>query len=646
MNDLFLLLGSIAVLTLSAVLALALRKQHKRAAYAAVAGNITAAVLGITAIAVSDFSSHLRLPWPVPGGSFHLALDPLSAVFLVPMYIVCACGALYGLRYSAINNKTGYGFFLYNILTASMAVVFTAQNAVLFLTAWELMTISSFLLVVFDYASEDSRKAGWLYLISTHLGTACLIALFGYAWFTCGSAEFADFPPELAQLPFAAVAVLAIAGFGTKAGFFPLHVWLPKAHPAAPSHVSAVMSGIMIKAGIYGLVRTMTLAGDIPFWFGLTLAVIGITSGILGVLFALAQHDLKSLLAYHSVENIGIIAMGLGIGYMGVAAGRPEIAFLGFTGGLMHVINHALFKSLLFFGAGSVQHATGLRNIDKLGGLAKSMPLTAVTFLIGAAAISGLPPFNGFVSEFIVYSGAFKIMMSGGGAGLAGLAILTGLALIGGLAAACFAKAYGIIFLGMPRAETTPPHEAPGLMTGPMLFIAALCLFIGIMPQLAAKLAITPALTLSGAAYGGLPQALTPIGLCAAGFILLAVLLWAVRGKLLAARKVSAGATWGCGYSAPAPKMQYTASSFAQPIVDMFGLGTDKRIVRPQGLFPESAAFHSHTPDMAKARLFGPVFTQVETRMSALRMIQHGNIQIYILYIAAALVVLLVWTLI
>lgn len=647
MTDLVLLLGSIAVLLFSAFLSLALRKQPKLAAFTACSGNIIAAAMGLSAVATSNFNSSFSVPWSVPGGQFHIALDPVSALFLVPLFILCACGALYGVRYGGYDGKTGYGFFLYNMLAASLAVVFTARNAVLFLAAWEIMTLSSFLLVVLDYKNAESRAAGWLYLIATHIGTACIIALFGLAWHIGGSAEFSAFPTALAKLPFAAVAFLAVVGFGTKAGFFPLHVWLPKAHPAAPSHVSAVMSGIMIKAGIYGLVRTLMLAGDIPLWFGVVLAAIGVVSGILGVLFALAQHDLKSLLAYHSVENIGIIALGLGVGYMGVAAGRPEIAFVGFAGGFLHVVNHAFFKGLLFLGAGSVQHATGLRDMDKLGGLFKAMPVTAITFVIGAAAISGLPPFNGFVSEFMIYTGAFRLMMSGGEAGLAGLAVLTALALIGGLAAACFAKAFGMIFLGVRRTELAhEPHESPALMAWPMLVLAALCVFIGVLPQVGAKIAIAPAMLLSGSSYGGLPAALAPVGLIAACVILVCVIIWCARNILLSGRKVGSEGTWGCGYTAATPKIQYTASSFAQPIVDMFGLGTAKHIKHPQGLFPTGAGFHSHTPDMAKARLFGPVFEQIETRLSSLRVIQHGNVQAYILYIAAALTVILVWTVI
>ena len=258
--------------------------------------------------------------------------------------------------------------------------------------------------------------------------------------------------------------LLAVIGFGTKAGFMPLHVWLPEAHPAAPSHVSAVMSGVMIKTGIYGLMRAFTFLGTPPLWWGWVLVAIGLTSGVLGVLFALAQHDLKRLLAYHSVENIGIIALGLGVGLLGMSTGSPVLIVLGFGGALLHVLNHALFKGLLFLGAGAVVHGTGTREIDQLGGLLKRMPWTAATFLVGAVAISGLPPLNGFVSEFLIYLGAFKGGISTGGpVAVPLLALIAGLALIGGLAVACFTKAFGIVFLGEPRSEHVVARARGGL---------------------------------------------------------------------------------------------------------------------------------------------------------------------------------------
>ena len=277
--------------------------------------------------------------------------------------------------------------------------------------------------------------------------------------------------------------MLALVGFGTKAGFIPLHVWLPEAHPAAPSHVSAVMSAVMIKTGIYGLVRVMMLLGAPQAWWGWVLCGIGLSSGVIGVLLALAQHDLKRLLAYHSVENIGIIALGLGVGTLGLCAGLPAVAVMGFAGALLHVLNHALFKGLLFLAAGNVVHSAHTREIDHLGGLLRRMPRTGAIFLIGAAAISGLPPLNGFISEFLIYLASFKGAVTLEGANsVPMLATIAGLALIGGLAAACFTKAFGIVFLGQPRSEhAEQAHEVGLAMVMPGVVLAAACILIGLL---------------------------------------------------------------------------------------------------------------------------------------------------------------------
>ncbi len=339
------------------------------------------------------------------------------------------------------------------------------------------MSLASFFLVMFDHEKDEVMRAGWTYLAATHLGTAFLLVMF----LVLGAGGSLDFSALTASgLPAALVFAAALIGFGTKAGFVPLHVWLPEAHPAAPSHVSALMSGVMIKTGIYGLLRVMTFLGAPAAWWGWSLVVIGAVSGVAGVLFALAQHDLKRLLAYHSVENIGIIALGLGIGILGTVSANPVVAAMGFCGALLHVVNHGIFKSLLFLGAGSVLHATGTRAIDRLGGLIKSMPVTGAAFLVGAAAICALPPLNGFVSEFLVYSAAFNSVAAGTQV-WGGMVVIGGLALIGGLAAACFTKAFGVVFLGEPRSrDAVGVHEAPLSMCWPMATLAALCLAIGL----------------------------------------------------------------------------------------------------------------------------------------------------------------------
>jgi formate hydrogenlyase subunit 3/multisubunit Na+/H+ antiporter MnhD subunit len=447
-----------------------------------------------------------------------------------------------------------------------------------------------------------------------------------------------------------------VVGFGAKAGFMPLHVWLPEAHPAAPTHVSAVMSGVMIKTGIYGLVRILTFLGPPPLWWGWALCGIGISSGILGVLYALAQHDLKRLLAYHSVENIGIIALGLGVGLIGLSSGSATLAVLGFAGGLLHVLNHALFKGLLFLGAGAVMHGAGTREIDHLGGLLKRMPWTGMSFLIGAVAISGLPPLNGFVSELLIYVGAFQGVTTLGNAATApALAVIAGLALIGGLAAACFAKAFGIVFLGEPRSDhAAQAHEAGMAVRLSLLLLAMSCVLIGLGAPWVVEALIFTLMNATGLSADSVHTALLSVHstfstLVLASLILLVLLtlLASLRHRLLATRAVTEHVTWDCGYARPTPRMQYTASSFAQPLTSLFHFVLRSRFhyFMTPGLFPRAASLATETEDLSRARLYHPLFIRIGRGLSSLRWVQHGQVHLYVLYIAITLLVLLVWKL-
>jgi formate hydrogenlyase subunit 3/multisubunit Na+/H+ antiporter MnhD subunit len=622
----------------------------------AVAG-CTLAIIPAARVLAGSASESLRVGWQVPYGAFFVEIDALSAFFLVPILGLSALAAVYGAEYLAAYRETrrlGTAWFFFNLLVATMVVVVVARNAVLFLVAWELMALASFFLVTFEDDKPSVRDAGWIYLVATHLGTACLLALFILLGRAGGSLDFDRLSGTSA--PVGLLFVLAVIGFGTKAGFMPFHVWLPEAHPAAPSHVSAVMSGVMIKTGIYGLVRILTFIGPPPAWWGWVLCGVGLTSGILGVLFALAQHDLKRLLAYHSVENIGIIALGLGVGELGLSTGSAPLAVLGFAGALLHVLNHAIFKGLLFLGAGAVAHATGTREIDHLGGLLKRMPWTGVAFLIGAVAISGLPPLNGFVSEFLIYLGALRGVVSADStAAVPLLCVIAGLALIGGLAAACFTKAFGMVFLGEPRTEHAAHAHEPGLaMRVPMLLLAASCVVIGCLAPVVGgtvgpvveRASGLPAETVRdvvAAATGPLSF----VGAAALGVLLLAALLGGVRHQLLSGRRVEDSCTWDCGYARPSPRMQYTASSFAQPLTELFRLLLQSRrhLVPPVGLFPRHASLTTETPDVCAERFYTPVFTAIGRSLSALRWLQHGQVHLYVLYIALTLLVLLVWKL-
>ncbi len=603
----------------------------------------------------------LRWPWAIPYGEFHLELDALSAWFVLAIAVLSALAAIYGVEYLAPWRKQkplGPAWFFFNGLVASMVLVVLAQNAVLFLMAWEVMALTSFFLVTFEDERGPVREAGWVYLVATHLGTAFLLVIFLLLGRETGSMDFniwtehARFAPSLAGLLF----VLAVIGFGAKAGFMPFHVWLPEAHPAAPCHVSALMSGVMIKTGIYGLLRTLTFLGPLPAWCGWVLIGIGLTSGVLGVLFALAQHDLKRLLAYHSVENIGIIALGMGVGLVGLTANAPVMVLLGFGGALLHVLNHAVFKGLLFLGAGSILHGTGTRNLEHLGGLQKRMPWTGITFLIGAMAISGLPPLNGFVSELLIFLGAYQGVISQGAALAApALAVIAGLALIGGLAAACFAKAYGIAFLGEPRSEhAAHAHECGGTMRWPMVFLAAACVGLGllgflviqVLPPVVAVITRLPVQSFGNALIGA-SHILELVTI--ASLVLLALIagLILLRRGLLKNRNVTTVVTWDCGYAQPAVRMQYTASSFAQPLTSLFRplLQTHNRLTKPDGFFPRTASLATETPDLCHGNLYRPAFLKLNWALSKLRWLQRGHVQVYIVYIALTLLVLLIWKL-
>jgi formate hydrogenlyase subunit 3/multisubunit Na+/H+ antiporter MnhD subunit len=598
----------------------------------------------------------LSIAWSIPFGTFAIGLDALSAFFLLPLLILAPLSALYGCAY--LKNGPGLTWFCFNLLVVSMVLLFSAKNAILFLMAWETMAISSFLLVVTDHRHSSVRKAGWIYLIATHLGAAALLVFFALLGQHAGSFNFDRFsasggvPPALATPLF----ILALLGFGSKAGILPLHVWLPEAHPAAPSHVSALMSAVMIKTGIYGLLRALTFLTSPPPAWGWTLVIIGLITGIFGATLALAQNDMKRLLAYSSVENIGIITLGLGTGFLGLSWHMPVLAALGMAGALLHVLNHGLFKGLLFLCAGSVLHATATRQMDQLGGLLKSMPWTGFSFLVGAAAISALPPFNGFVSEFLIYLAGVGAALDGTTPAIALAAVLLGgMAMIGGLAAAGFTKAAGLVFLGEARSRLAAQgHEAAWPMRWPMALLAVLCLFIGLAAPWMLTL-VTPAVQVAlGAAFSPIPglpattgSILFRVSWMATLFLLLAAVIFWARRRLSANRpdELVYGVTWDCGFAQPTARMQYTASSYSQPLVDLLRtcLHTRYRGTIVSGYFPRTAGFATKTPDLARQWLFDPLFRFIARWLSPLLALQHGRIHLYVLYVAVVLIGLLIW---
>ncbi len=644
----------------------------RRAVASTVIGSASAALacavgLAGTIIALCSGEQTLNIAWnPDWGCSFHLGVDPLSGFFLLPILVLGLVAAVYGAQYTLRETPTRpASWFYFNLMLMGMTLVCLARNGMLFLIAWEVMSLASYFLVMHHSQRQDVRRGGWVYLVATHIGTTFLLVLF-VLLSRSGSFEFSTFSQFAATGGHIGTAfMLAVIGFGVKAGFVPLHVWQPEAYPAAPAHVSAVMSGVMSKTGIYGLLRIITFLGMPPIWWGWTLVGIGVASGLLGIVMSLTQHNLKKSLAYSSVENLGIVSIGIGMGLIGWSTNQPMVAALGLAGGLMHVINHATFKGLLFMGSGAIEQATGTLQMDQLGGLAKKMPQTAGAFLIGSAAICGLPPLNGFASELTIYLSSFKaVSCLGMGATTPAILIIGSLALIGGLAAASFTRLFGATFLGEPRTGLVAgAQEASPMMRWPMLVLAGGCVVIGLTAPLILRAMgpvvlsiMTPAATLAGAAShkdaidAGLASGSSTLWrFTLAGGVFFAVLgglVW-LRRSLLKGRSMEQTGTWDCGYIKPTAKMQYTASSFADPIVAMFAmlLRTVRIVQKPEGLFPKVARASTDTPDLFTSKVYDPAFFSIGWLMSRLRWLQQGRIQLYVLYIALTLLILLLWKL-
>ncbi len=580
--------------------------------------------------------------------SFHV--DGLSAFFLAVIFAVSMMAAIYSFHYMEHEEggiKTGVNYFFFSILIASMALVVTAANILTFMISWEIMSLSSFFLVIYSHESAENRKAGYLYFVFSHVGAMFLLAAFGLIYGHTGSFDFApmaDVPETMKILIF----VFSFIGFGSKAGVFPFHVWLPHAHPAAPSHISAVMSGVMIKTGIYGILRVYTILNFHTPVFGYITLIAGVVSGILGVVYALGQHDIKRLLAYSSMENIGIILIGLGVGMIGAATGNPLVAVLGFGGGILHVLNHSMFKSLLFMGAGMVLHQTGTRSIDALGGLLKGMKITGTTAIIGSLAICGLPPFNGFVSEFFIYMGSFKAIPLGSVSFAMSVLAIISLAVIGGLALACFTKVVGVVFQGEPRTKAAENVKEKGwTMMVPMGVLAAACVIIGVFPKVFIHMALKAVQAL-GLDYGRVPvepfgQMTCNITFAALLFLVLVLIVMGIRSVYYKNKTITASGTWGCGFTQPTVKMQYTGSSYAGSILEFFSAAAPLSEDHPpiKGRFPLKTHYHSHVNDIAELHMKNAVVRPVFYLFDKLRWIQHGDIHLYIGYILLAIVLLM-----
>ena len=598
----------------------------------------------------------LGLPWL--GG--HFRVDALSAFFLLVVNGAAVLISVYALEYGAHDDEPGRVLPFYPIFLGAMNLVLVADDAFVFLVSWELMSLASWLLVLSTHRQPETRPAAFLYLVMASFGTGALLLAFGLLSGGAGSYAFdalrgAALDPTKAGILFG----LALIGAGSKAGLFPLHVWLPPAHSAAPSHVSALMSGIMTKVALYGLVRILfDLMGPPPWWWGVVVLVVGGITALMGVLYAVMQHDLKRLLAYHTVENIGIIVIGLGLALAFRANGLDALAGLALVAALLHVFNHAMFKSLLFLGSGAVLVATHERDMEHLGGLIHRMPRTAFVFLIGSVAISALPPFNGFVSEWLT----FQAILDGSQLPqwllkFAVPVVGAMLALSAALAAVCFVKAFGVVFLGRPRTQAAAEAREVGpRMIVPMAAFAAICTLVGIVPiALVSLLRPVTALLLPG---GGpaLPDSrllwLVPFGAERSSYsgltILVAIALLAGVLVLVihrfASNRARRSPPWDCGFPDARTETQYTAGSFAQPIRRIFGstaFAARERVVMPEPGDRSAAEFEVTLRDPAWEGIYGPVASLIAWIADRMNVLQFQTIRRYLSLMFAALVLLL-----
>jgi formate hydrogenlyase subunit 3/multisubunit Na+/H+ antiporter MnhD subunit len=613
---------------------------------------LTLSVIALTTVpAVSVFvNGGLPFSKVVSGsfGSLVFTIDSLSGFFILVTNFTMFTGLLYSRGYldSYRSTKSAAQFGLHNFsyvwLHLSMLAVLMLRGGLPFLIAWELMAVSSFMLILFEAEQRATLKTAVNYLIQMHVGLVILIIAFLVLEARTGVMSFDALKTFFSGHNNTGLFFLFFAGFAIKAGFVPFHTWLPEAHPAAPSHVSGVMSGVMIKMGIYGIVRVLTAVQSDFYIIGIVILVVSSVTGLYGIMMAIVQTDLKKMLAYSTIENVGIIGIGIGLGCIGLGLSNPALTLLGFGGGLLHVLNHSLFKSLLFYGSGSVYKVTHTRNMEELGGLIHRMPRTAGLFLFGSMAISALPPLNGFISELLIYYGLFEGLDAGSVfQSISMLLVILSMALIGGLSLFGFSKAFGITFLGVSRASIHFDETGitPGMLF-PKLLIAAVILAAGLAPMLflspvLGMIASLFKIAIPGSMVMMLIPALSKVSLIGMILIMMVILIMALRRIMLKPRKVSTGPTWGCGYTAGTARQQYTATSWsgsfaelANPILRGSG---DLQMIHPEDLFPAKRSFNWRPRD-----IFGSAISWL-TGMSMLGLkkiarLQTGNIQHYILY--------------
>ena len=635
---------------------------------------ITASIFGVIVSIMTLFFENSQINMSIfksstPFISVDIKIDNLSAFFLLSLSILVMCVSIYSIGYvSQYIGKRNVGLlnFLYSTFILSMIFVLTSSNTVFFYISWEAMSLLSYFLVIFESEKAETQRAGTLYVIMMHIGAAFL--LIGFMIIFSYTKSFDIFASSEAIPEFAknVIFILFVIGFGIKAGVIPFHIWLPHAHPAAPSNVSALMSGIMIKTAIYGILRFIfNFLGVKYLWWGVLILVIGIFSAVIGVAYAFAENNIKRLLAYSSIENIGIIFIGLGTGFIAYANGNLIVSALAITASLLHSFNHTLFKGGLFLGAGSIQYSTHTKNMEKLGGLIKKMPLTALFILGGTLSISALVPFNGFISEWLTYQSLFaNITLEHAGLNILLILSVAALAMAGALAVASFVKLFGISFLGLSRSESAlNAKEVPCIMNVGVGILVTLCLFIGLFPIIILKVVDKVIINLTGISLIGqlkvgsliayyplniLGNSISPLAMLIIiiGVILLALFLVRIIGGKYIEKKYG---TWDCGFEALNSRMQYSATGFSKPIKIAFKiLFRSSREIKVTGehsaYHPESIEYTTTSESIFEKYIYNIAFEQIKMFARRIKFrVQTGSIHNYLLYIFIAVLVLMVY---
>jgi hydrogenase-4 component B len=637
------LLASAVILILGGALAMLPMRNAWRAALGITSQSLATLLtwVAVAPVLAGGNAAHVEFPWGYPIGAVHFKLNALGAFFLSWSLPMTLLGAVYAVGYlrKFFNSPrhVGVHFALLNMISLSFIMVYTGEHAVTFLMGWEIAALSAWLLVIWDYTNQKVRFAGFNYLVSTHIGLIFLVAAFMILYTQTQSWYLDDFGDWMSTHPGTirnTVFLLLLTSFGLKSAFFPFHSWLPRAHAAAPANVSALMSGVIHKAGLFALLHFLLIQGKPEAWMGWALLAFSITSALVGGLYTVGQRDLKRLLGYSSTENVGIAGIGFGIGTLGLAWDVPGLVALGFAGGMLHVLNHAFFKCQLFYAAGCVYQAKHGVDIERLGGLAKLMPLTALSFLVGGIAISALPPFNGFASEFLIYSGLFtgealnvwaKLLLAG---------VATLLAFVGAVSALSITRAYGVIFMGQSRDDSLPAgHEPSAWMLAPLLIHTLGTVLLGLTPLLGLTLVAAPTrlflrATPEAAALQAMQtvhEVLGRVGLISAGVAALIVLAWLLR-RGLRTQSPASGPTWGCGYTAGNTRMQYSASSFSKDFSRNYQgvMLLLKRQKAPSGYFPSDSYVITDCVDAVEHRLYN-VIGEGERSASLISRLMHED---------------------